>query len=303
MNRPILFHAPGAETMATDIAVFDGNVDRGSIRWKRFADGSSDHFIENVGRDVKNRDVVFLANFENEDHVFRQMSVICAFHPYGAASLTVLIPYFTGASSDRIIVKGDIVMAKTLVRALDMTDQPARVVVLDPHDEHLFHYFRQCVPEFVSMMPSLMAGLTTPRSTDGNMPRMVCFPDDGARKRYGQYAPDAIVCAKVRNGTERKVTIIEGDPKGAHVTIVDDMIQRGGTAAECAKALHAAGAASVAIRAVHGVLPDPSASILGTARAREIVVTDSLPTKSRTARFLPGSDVRSCAPALARAMR
>lgn len=42
-----------------------------------------------------------------------------------------------------------------------------------------------------------------------------------------------IVCAKVREGDQRIVRIKEGEPKGRHVVIVDDLVQSGGTLIEC----------------------------------------------------------------------
>lgn len=48
------------------------------------------------------------------------------------------------------------------------------------------------------------------------------------------HTPDTqIVCAKVREGDQRIVRIKEGDPKGRHVVIVDDLVQSGGTLVEC----------------------------------------------------------------------
>lgn len=42
-----------------------------------------------------------------------------------------------------------------------------------------------------------------------------------------------IVCAKVREGDQRIVRLKEGEPKGRHVVIVDDLVQSGGTLIEC----------------------------------------------------------------------
>lgn len=42
-----------------------------------------------------------------------------------------------------------------------------------------------------------------------------------------------IVCNKVREGDQRIVCIKEGDPRGRHVVIVDDLVQSGGTLIEC----------------------------------------------------------------------
>ena len=37
---------------------------------------------------------------------------------------------------------------------------------------------------------------------------------------------------QVRVGDTRKITVKEGDPKGKHVVLVDDMVQSGGTLLE-----------------------------------------------------------------------
>lgn len=42
-----------------------------------------------------------------------------------------------------------------------------------------------------------------------------------------------IVCAKVREGDQRIVRLKEGEPRGRHVVIVDDLVQSGGTLIEC----------------------------------------------------------------------
>ncbi len=46
-----------------------------------------------------------------------------------------------------------------------------------------------------------------------------------------------IICTKVRDGAKRLVQIKEGEPRGRHVVIVDDLVQSGGTLIECHNAL------------------------------------------------------------------
>lgn len=41
------------------------------------------------------------------------------------------------------------------------------------------------------------------------------------------------MCNKVRAGEQRIVRIKEGDPRGRHVVIVDDLVQSGSTLIEC----------------------------------------------------------------------
>ena len=47
---------------------------------------------------------------------------------------------------------------------------------------------------------------------------------------------------QVRDGAKRLVTIKEGDPRGRHVVIVDDLVQSGGTLIECHNVLAHMGA-------------------------------------------------------------
>jgi Phosphoribosyl transferase domain len=56
----------------------------------------------------------------------------------------------------------------------------------------------------------------------------------------GSYVPNAqVICTKVRDGAKRIVRLKEGEPRGKHVVIVDDLVQSGGTLIECQKLLAA----------------------------------------------------------------
>lgn len=46
-----------------------------------------------------------------------------------------------------------------------------------------------------------------------------------------------VICTKVRDGDKRIVRLKEGEPKGRHVVIIDDLVQSGGTLIECQKLL------------------------------------------------------------------
>ena len=55
------------------------------------------------------------------------------------------------------------------------------------------------------------------------------------------------------------VTVHEGDPRGRHCLIIDDLVRSGGTLRQCAKALRAKGAASVSCFVAHACFPNEAA--------------------------------------------
>lgn len=56
-------------------------------------------------------------------------------------------------------------------------------------------------------------------------------------------------------GSERIVILKEGDPKGKHVVIIDDLAQSGTTLLACRQVMYSAGAADVSAFVTHAVLP------------------------------------------------
>ncbi|GJR06435.1 ribose-phosphate pyrophosphokinase 4-like protein [Tanacetum coccineum] len=154
------------------------------------------------------------------------------------SSFTLVLPFFPTGTSERMEEEGDIATAFTLARFLV---QP-------------FAISRRGVPTIVEFIDIHCPAIS------------IAFPDDGAWKRFHkqlQHFP-MIICAKVREGDQRIVRIKEGDPKGRHVVIVDDLVQSGGTLIECQvmklkqKVLAEHGATKVSAYVTHGVFPKRS---------------------------------------------
>ena len=89
---------------------------------------------------------------------------------------------------------------------------------------------------------------------------VIAYPDEGAMKRFHTFFEgfEEVVCTKVRQGDKRIVTLKEGEPKGKHVVIVDDLVQTGGTLVECGKVLQKHGAKALSAFCTHGVFPNES---------------------------------------------
>lgn len=214
--------------------------------------------------------------------------VIYSIPRYFARSLTVVLPYFPTGTMERIDQEGQISTAHTLaviLSAIPLTaNGPARIVMYDIHAlQERFYFGNNVIPILMSAIPLLRNRLREAHSGDK---LSIAFPDEGAMKRFGGHFADypLILCAKVRGeGSKRVVTVKEGDPKGHHVLIVDDLVKTGGTLIECKNALLAAGAQCVSAYVTHAVFPEESwrrfAKEAGTPTGfKHFYVTDSCPT-------------------------
>lgn len=114
-------------------------------------------------------------------------------------------------------------------------------------------------------------------------PVAIAFPDEGAFKRFHLMFGDGsrtIVCTKMRENNKRVVKIKEGDPRGCHVIIVDDLVQTGGTLIESAKVLLDGGAECVSAYVTHAVFPKDSwTKFTASAKVafKNFWITDSIP--------------------------
>jgi phosphoribosylpyrophosphate synthetase len=143
---------------------------------------------------------------------------------------------------------------------------PHRVMLYDLHTlQNRFFFAGNALATLHTAFPLLIEKMQAP---DCNVD-CVAFPDDGAEKRFGNLFKKAfpemelVTCAKKRDPVDpvhgkKRVVICDGDVKGKHVVIVDDMIQSGGTLYECARTLEAEGAASISAFCTHAIFPKQS---------------------------------------------
>ncbi|GFP78946.1 ribose-phosphate pyrophosphokinase 3 mitochondrial, partial [Phtheirospermum japonicum] len=203
---------------------------------RTFEDGFPNQFIPNA-QGVRGQHVAFLASFSSPGVIFKQLSVIYALTKLFVSSFTLVLPFFPTGTYERMEDEGDVATAFTLARILSnipiSQGGPTSLVIFDIHAlQERFYFGDNILPCFESGIPLLLNRLQQLPDSDNIT---IAFPDDGAWKRFHkqlQHFP-MIVCAKVREGDQRIVRIKEGDPKGRHVVIVDDLVQSGGTLAEC----------------------------------------------------------------------
>ncbi|KAL4573914.1 hypothetical protein LXL04_020735 [Taraxacum kok-saghyz] len=260
-KKVCLFYAAEMEALAQRIAAQSDAIELRSISWRKFEDGFPNLSIPNA-HGIRGEHVAFLASFSSPGVIFEQLSVSYALPKLFTSSFTLVLPFFPTGTSERMEDEGDIATAFTLARFLSnipiSRGGPTSVVIYDIHAlQERFYFDDNVLPCFESGIPLLKSRLQQLPDSDNIS---IAFPDDGAWKRFHkqlQHFP-VIVCAKVREGDQRIVCIKEGDPKGRHVVIVDDLVQSGGTLIECQKVLAEHGATKVSAYVTHGVFPKRS---------------------------------------------
>ncbi|KKT41119.1 hypothetical protein A2W54_03775 [Candidatus Giovannonibacteria bacterium RIFCSPHIGHO2_02_43_13] len=256
----------------------------GKINWDEFEKSWPNYSIENPEGTVRGKDVVFIMHMPAPEDVFKQLAVACAFPRYLAKSLKIVLPLFPTGTMERIQKSGGIATAKTLARELSQVPLtctgPVELMMFDLHASvERFYFSDNILPDPQSALPILKERI---RSMDGVA---ITFPDEGSYKRFGQEFEEypMILCYKKRRGADRKVTIVEGDPAGKNVLIVDDLSLTAGTMVECAKAVRIFGPLSISGYVTHPVFHDDSwQKIINCGIFTKFWVTDSCPFTTNT---------------------
>ncbi|XP_042497696.1 ribose-phosphate pyrophosphokinase 4 [Macadamia integrifolia] len=260
-KKVCLFYCTEMKELAERVAAESDAIELRSVTWRTFEDGFPNLFISNA-HGIRGQHVAFLASFSSPGVIFEQLSVIYALPKMFISSFTLVLPFFPTGTFERMEEEGDVATAFTLARILSnipiSRGGPTSLVIFDIHAlQERFYFGDNILPCFESGVPLLKNRLQQLPDSDNIS---VAFPDDGAWKRFHkqlQHFP-TIVCTKVRDGNQRIVCLKEGDPKGRHVVIIDDLVQSGGTLIECQKMLAAHGAAKISAYVTHGIFPKKS---------------------------------------------
>ncbi len=273
----IILYCPRMADLARRLCAANRSCQAGEISWQNFRDGFPDLRIHNAGR-LRNRNVVFLASFDEPADIFRQLSVIYELPRLAVKSLRVVLPYFATGTMERVDEEGEIATAATLARMLShipgTMSGPVQIIIYDIHAlQERFYFSDTVVPRLETAVPLLLERIK------GMQDMAVAFPDEGAWKRFGRMFDGypLIIAHKVRERDQRRVIIKEGSPAGKHVVIVDDLVMSGGTLLQCREALVRAGALKVSAYVTHGVFPGDSWERFAGPQFAHFWTTDSCP--------------------------
>ena len=268
------------------------------IEWGKFADGTDNIKIHGFTPKnyIQGSNIIFLASFDTNDRTLSQFSVLIVLLQSFIESMTIVLPFYPVGTNERVDEEGKVATANTysmLLSSLPSIGKPTRIMIYDIHALQNRFYFHNSALASLHTATVLLFERLKKTSIS-----CVAFQDDGAAKRFGKFFSKAgfevIICGKVRDGDKRIVRVNEGEPAGKEIVIVDDLVQTGGTLAECAEVLLEKGAAKVSAYVTHAVFPNMawkrfSAKYEGDrALFDRIWVTNSIPV---TTSSLPTGDV------------
>lgn len=214
----------------------------------------------------------------------------------------VAFPYMPYSRSDRKNRPRISVMGQRMPEILNNVLGVRRVLLMEPHSQHLKQYFSPTADE-VPGVPLLVADIQRNHLKRWSKDDCVLvFADAGAAKRFEE-APSILgleqaYIHKIRPDNEERPAVkgVTGNVEGKHCLIVDDEILTGNTLVKDAELLKAHGAATIHMFAVHGVLADRKLSQadlmrkLSESPVDEIVVTDTVPVANKAS--LGGAKIR-----------
>lgn len=294
-----LLACPQMAALAERIVAAHPGITLGTIRWGVFADGFPNIMIDNVEA-IRNHDLAFLASFDTPGDIFFQLSAIYEIPRYAVKSFKIILPYYPTGTMERVDQDGQIATAATLAKMVSNVPMtlsgPAQIILFDIHAlQERFYFSDQVIPRLESGVPLVQDKLPLLKDP------AVAFPDEGALKRFGKWfdAYPHIVCHKVRDGSQRKISIREGRAADRHVVIVDDLAMSGGTLLECRRMLRESGARAVSAYVTHAVFPQDAWRNFTQAGFEHFWVTDSVPRQAAVLAGQPPFEVLSLDTAIA----
>ncbi len=290
-----LFSGTSSKYLSEKIADFYG-APLGNLEIKRFSDGEMQPVIQ---ESVRGAYVFFIqSTIPPSENIMELLLSIDAAKRASAGHITAVIPYFGYARQDRKDKPRVPISAKLLANVIQASGAN-RIMTMDLHADQIQGFFDMPVDHLKSeaiYIPFL----------EGKDLSNVTFasPDVGGVKRARTYSKHfdrpLVICDKYREKANEVagMTVI-GDVKGAHVILVDDMVDTAGTLCRAAKALIDAGAEKVSAMCTHPVLSGKAYDNLNASVLEELVVCDTIPLKQESDKI----KVLSTAKLFARAIR
>ncbi len=214
--------------------------------------------------------------FSPNDKFMELLFWIDALRRASAASITVIIPYFSYAKGDKKDEPRVSIRARVCADAIEAAGAD-RVVTMDLHAPQIQGFFRIPVdnlyghPALCERFKQLEVGDT-----------VVVAPDTGFADEARQYAnylkTDVAIGDKIRPNHDEKAEILNviGDVENRNAVIVDDFVISGGTLVKTAFKLKERGAKRIFAMVTHGVFTKGSMELINDSPIETMLTTDTV---------------------------
>jgi len=280
----------------------------GKTRLRTFSDGAIEVKLdENVrGRDVF---IVQSGHERPNDHVMELLFLLDAARRASARSVTAVLPYFPYGKGDKKDEPRVSIRARVVADAIQIAGA-GRVLTMDLHAGQIQGFFHVPVDNLYAM--PVLVGVVEAWVSSGAVTRpVIVAPDAGAGalardyvRRLSGVGADMAMGDKVRAFHDERshVAALLGDVRDRDAILADDIVFTGGSLANMAHSVRAAGARSVRAVVTHGLFTGSAVEMLRDAPLDEVVVTDTVPLPPSAAAAVFIRQV-SVAPLFAEAIR
>lgn len=274
-----------------DLSVFSGNANRplaaAICRHLHIPLGDADVFqfsneniFVKINENVRGRDVFVVQPFSTPVNrsIMELLIMIDALKRASAARITAVIPYYAYGRTDKKDQPRVPITARLIADCITVAGAD-RVLTMDMHAGQIQGFFNIPVDELTAQI--LQARYFTNKNLENFT---VVSADEGFAKKARKLAdrlnaPLAIVEKRRlgNNGVTEAMGII-GNVRGYNALIVDDEIDTGGSLMQAIRVVHERGALDIYCCATHGIFSGSAVERLQNSPAKEIVVTDTIPS-------------------------
>lgn len=293
-GTPLKIFAGSSHPELAKAIAAQAKVKLGKLRITRF---SNENIKVKIDENVRGCDVFVVQTSAPplSDHIVELLILIDALKFASAARISVVLPYFPYARSDKKDEARISITARLMADLLETTGAD-RVLTMSLHAPQILGFFRRPADHLLG------AQILKTHFKRGDLSRTVVVATDaGAGKIAGHFAkrlgvPLAIIDKRRLDDTEKAVsTALIGDVKGKDAIIYDDEIATGGSIQEAARILREFGAKKVRVGVTHPVLSGPAMERLADAQLDELVVCDTIPVPAEKKAVFPQLKVLSTA--------
>lgn len=250
-------------------------IEQGKNETIRFSEGN---IFVRIQENVRGRHAYIVQStvFPTNDNFVELLFWIDAFKRAGAATVTVLIPYFSYAKGDKKDEPRVSIRARVCADAIEVAGAD-RVVTMDLHAPQIQGFFHRPVDNLYAL-PILCERIISLQLQD----MVIVSPDVGFAKQARHYAScldvSIAIADKERRDHDEKANVLQiiGDVRNKTAVIVDDFTISGGTLASVAAMLVKYGAREVYAAVTHGVLTGDAVERIDNSPIKRLFFTDTV---------------------------